>query len=153
MARTYYVYFLNFISASLLFLDNEGLCIQVAHGIAELPLYPGDCCVKHGLRFCAEGLNFVFPEIGITKRRFPGVYLAKLFPVNNQVIGYYSFRVVQKQVIQSPFNRIEVDLCLIIRERDATIPFYDEPAAFRESMYSVLDSRVIQTTGMQFGHK
>ena len=72
--------------------------------------------------------------------------------MNNQVIGYYSFRVVQKQVIQSPFNRIEVDLCLIIRERDATIPFYDEPAAFRESMYSVLDSRVIQTVGLQFGY-
>ena len=53
----------------------------------------------------------------------------------------------------SPFNRIEVDLCLIIRERDATIPFYDEPAAFRESMYSVLDSRVIQTAGLQFGYK
>ena len=121
MVRTYYVYFLNFISASLLFLDNEGLCVQVTHGLAELPFNPGNGCIEHGFRFRAQRFNLILPEFGVGKRRLPGVYPAKLFPVNNQVVGGDSFRVIQEKVIQGPLYRIEVNLNPIILKGDVAV--------------------------------
>ena len=112
---------INFILSSLLFLDDVGLCVQVTYSLTELPFNPGNCCIEHGLRFRAQGFNLVLPELGIGKRRFPGVYPAKLFPVNNQVVRSDSFWVIQEKIIQGPLYRIEVDLNPIIWKGDVAV--------------------------------
>ena len=111
----------HFILPSLLFLDNEGLCVQVTHGLAELPINPGNGCIEHGFRFRAQRFNLILPEFGVGKRRLPGVYPAKFFPMNNQVVGSDSFWVIQEKILQGPLYRIEVNLNPIILKGDVAV--------------------------------
>jgi len=73
--------------------------------------------------------------------------------MEDKVIRGYAFRMIQEKIEQSSLYRIEVRLCLVIREEYAAPAFNDQPAAARISVYAVFNSRVIQTAGMQFGHK
>ena len=73
--------------------------------------------------------------------------------MEDKVIGGYSFWVIQEKIEQSSLYRIEVRLRLVVREEDTASALNDQPVADRVSVYAVFNSRVIQTAGMQFGHK
>ena len=72
-------------------------------------------------RFRAQGFNLVLPEFGIGEQRLLGVYPAEFLPMEDEVVGGDTFRVIQEKGIQGPLYGIEVNHGPIIRKRNVSV--------------------------------
>ena len=100
-----------------------------ADGLYELFLNAGDICVEDAFGFGAEGNKGVLAEGGVVEAGFAGVDVAKLLPVEHQVIGREALRMIEEETIECAFCRVEVDLGALGGQKDPApvVPRNDRP--------------------------
>lgn len=77
-----------------------------ADSLHEFLFDAGDVGVEDSFGFGAEGYQGVFAEGGVVEAGFAGVDVAKLLPVEHQVIGREALRMIEEETIERAFCRV-----------------------------------------------